>query len=400
MGARAVLLCALGLASAADATACSSDFNCSYNGECKAGVCVCDPAWKGTFCHALNLLPAANGTGLNQLHDEVPISHWGSAVLPGEDGLFHMWASEFVESCGVHAWKSNSRIVHATSPTVVGPYTRREVVWPVFAHEPQVIRAPSGEYVMYFTYYPGGPATVDGICNCSGSGGSSHQKPGLPPCGGLPKNVSNPGPLSTYFSYASDPNGPWSKPELLIATEGRFDTNLSPYIFANGSVLGWTRGQIWTATHWKNVSSWVETGRPESRSLGYAEGEDPFIWRDAKGRFHIVSHNGKIHTGGSDSQPLGDCGRHLFSETGLAGTWYGAPNASLPDGGCAYPRVNISWADGSLKHFSSRERPHLILGKDTHTILALTNAVIDSPDLPTNQVDKAFNLVQPVKTAQ
>ena len=65
----------------------------------------------GKFCHVLNLLPASNNTGLNQLHVVPPTSHWGAAVLMGDDGMYHMWASEIINSCGIHTWCSNSRIV-------------------------------------------------------------------------------------------------------------------------------------------------------------------------------------------------------------------------------------------------------------------------------------------------
>ena len=53
--------------------------------------------------------------------------------------------------CGINAWTENSRIVHATAPTATGTYTRREQVFGVFSHEPAATRAPSGEFVIYFT---------------------------------------------------------------------------------------------------------------------------------------------------------------------------------------------------------------------------------------------------------
>ena len=63
-----------------------------------------------------------------------------------------MWAAEMTESTGIKAWITNSQIVHAVAefdtPT---HFERREVVMPVFAHEPTVSRAPTGEWVMYFT---------------------------------------------------------------------------------------------------------------------------------------------------------------------------------------------------------------------------------------------------------
>ena len=55
------------------------------------------------------------------------------------------------------------------------------------------------------------------------------------------------------------------------------------------------------------------------------EGEDPSLWVDKDGHWHLVSHNGDR---GADYLPhnaSGDCGRHYFSATGAAGTWHVAP---------------------------------------------------------------------------
>ena len=67
-----------------------------------------------------------------------------------------MWASEITRHCGIHRWISNSIVVHAVSE---GPpewnFERKEEVFPLFSHEPIVARAPTGEYVMYFTHFDG-----------------------------------------------------------------------------------------------------------------------------------------------------------------------------------------------------------------------------------------------------
>jgi hypothetical protein len=56
------------------------------------------------------------------------------------------------DGVGIKAWITNSQVVHAVadSPTT-SPYRfmRKEVVAPVFAHEPTVSRAPTGEWVMF-----------------------------------------------------------------------------------------------------------------------------------------------------------------------------------------------------------------------------------------------------------
>jgi EGF-like domain len=37
--------------------ACSTTTDCSLNGVCTNGLCVCEPAWMGVDCGTLNLLP-------------------------------------------------------------------------------------------------------------------------------------------------------------------------------------------------------------------------------------------------------------------------------------------------------------------------------------------------------
>ena len=47
-----------------------------------------------------------------------------------------MWAAEMTEHCGIGAWGQNSRVIRATSDSPGGEYTRSQVVWEVFSHEP------------------------------------------------------------------------------------------------------------------------------------------------------------------------------------------------------------------------------------------------------------------------
>ena len=104
---------------------CSGHMGCSLNGKCLDAVCVCDLAWKGPACARLAILPtirnepAAAYGGDSQLPN---MSSWGGSVLRDDDGIYHLWVSEFVNGCGLSAWLSNSHVVHATvsAPSTMG----------------------------------------------------------------------------------------------------------------------------------------------------------------------------------------------------------------------------------------------------------------------------------------
>merc|ERR1719506_2408087 len=121
-------------------------------------------------------MPPAKGTGLHTREADGSItSSWGGTVLY-EEGMYHMWAAEMTRHCGIDSWTENSRIVHATSPTADGVYTRQEEVFGVFAHEPNAVRDPvTGEIVLFFTAnFSDGPSRA--VCNCSDGSSSAAGK--------------------------------------------------------------------------------------------------------------------------------------------------------------------------------------------------------------------------------
>merc|ERR1711974_8267 len=106
----------------------------------------------------------------------------------------------------------------------------------------------------------------------------------------------------------------------------------------DGSLLGMNRWDIVTAADWRNQSSYMDRGRtlaPGAPSIG----EDPDIWKDRDGNWHMLSHNGARN--GSTYDGTGDCGRHFFSATGDAHTWDAAPTSKEKLGGCAYNRTAV-----------------------------------------------------------
>jgi len=289
---RAILLVVLCLAVAVAVAhkhkqQCSNRADCAYNGECVAGKCNCVSQYIGAQCDQFNFEPHNHGEGLRTVQDNgQQVSSWGGSVLLAEDGTYHMWAAEMTEGTGIKAWITNSQVVHA----VAGPdfrFLRQEVVFPVFAHEPTVSRAPTGEWVMYFTtnYGEKSGSQCNPPCTCSnGNGSSCLSCPNDQQCTANPRS-----PMSTRMSFASHPDGPWSTPVLVPApTSG--DTNLACVIHANSSLtcMGPGLGMLFSSD-WRKVSQyhWYEP-------KGEIRGEDPMLYVDPHDLdvLHCVTHGG------------------------------------------------------------------------------------------------------------
>ena len=412
----AFLFATLLLASRIDGKSCGrptnppSSFNCSYNGACQLdGKCRCFSGWKGQYCQSLDLLPATNSSGLNLLGPPHYTSTWGGSVLyDANDGLYHMYASEISNHCGIHRWLSDSIVVHATSQGAKDgwKFERQEAidVLPKFSHEPVAVRDPSsGATVLFVSHYPGGDASdcPDKICRCNdGSSWAGGERCGNE-CG-----ISGNATVYSYFTYSSSKIGngsAWSKLTSLASVQSnpQIDMNLAPVIREDGSLLAWTRWTIWEASNWTDPKTYRNMGPGpdfDSDPPTPWEGEDPSVWIDADGRYHMLSHNGdRGQTYAHNAS--GDCGRHYFSTNGKAGTWRVAPLLPEADlGGCAYLRtVPFDNAEPVSRDFTfyRRERPHLIFDLDGVTPVALSTAVIDSP---VYGCDRSYTLVQPIKT--
>ena len=87
---------------------CSSNMDCSLNGVCTNGDCVCDPGWithadipLSTKCGLLDFLPAPSDTSFHGL--DVNKSSWGGSVLnlapPTSDPKWFMFSAEMTHDC-------------------------------------------------------------------------------------------------------------------------------------------------------------------------------------------------------------------------------------------------------------------------------------------------------------
>jgi hypothetical protein len=431
----ALPLLRLGLAAPAAAASCKDAADCGYLGECgSAGACVCEHPWTGPECNRLALADAAPG-----LH-ETDTSTWGGSVLHGDDGRLYMYSAEMVAHCGIQSWTRNSRVIVASADNAGAPFRFERELFGVFSHEPAAARAPTGEYVVYFTTTTLGCGTY-GACVpakiCSGMGNGSTCNPGGPVCwtnctgtAGTPEVChdarTEASPLTrfpTYMSYAMHPLGPFSTPVMVYngsdgggALRGypfppaTGDTNMAGVILNDGSLVGMWRGDrksfdvkpnviqfeySMRAKNWKDPSTY-EWGHAvaannifpsivppgETRTCGI---EDPTLWLDSKGIVHAVVHNFRA-------------GGHAASaDRGKTWRWYGG-NCSAKVGPASIDWSRSVWpesfafatAPGKMVTPSRRERPHCIVDPKTKRVTAVTNA------LQLGEADITQTLVQPV----
>jgi len=257
-------------------TNCERHLDCEFNGECRFGKCVCDKGWTGRFCSSLNLAPAR----LNNGYRKHNISSWGGNILnlsDAEKPSFHLFVSEIVGGCGLTSWGGNSKIIHAVSSQVDGPYEKVGDAVGVWAHNPQVILAPDGTFLLYHI--------GRGTNNTSPQECSEHQ--GTTPNAMRSSFSKTSIPKFTFpIHYSSSPQGPWALFEAEVSFDVGSNANPAPYMFPNGTVVIVFNAKdmaLASATTWRGPYVF-------QRSHTCGAGEDPFLYADKRGNFHCLSH--------------------------------------------------------------------------------------------------------------
>lgn len=276
------------IAAAAQAVPCTSDWDCSLNGICTAGACVCDAGWT-TLPHGVNnaMLPGcgyldflpANTSACGPacafhggVNDNTSTSSWGGSVieLNSSNGTreFWMYAAEFANHCDLGAWGTNSQVVAAVSSAPTGPFIRQNVAVPTWSHNPEVIRAPDGTLII-FTLGSGKPNGA--LQNCSGSTGSVYMHGVASATSSIPSvglKYSRSGrrshvPANFTLHSSRSPLGPWAATTVQIegwnASWNLGNWNPAPVMLPDGSVrvmahtsyVGWSGEVILEAPSWK-----------------------------------------------------------------------------------------------------------------------------------------------------
>jgi len=366
-----VIVAALAAATSASALPCESDWDCALNGLCVSGACACDAPWAdgvGGACTSLVALPAPisacgpacafHGNTTDVSGRPVNSSTWGARVVRAADGSFRMAVNEYAFGCGLSTWRSNSQIAWAAAATPLGPFRKLGVAVPYWATNPTVFSTPAGGLAIVTC---GGGS----VCAIGAASTPSNNTPecdnGAPcPCVGPPPGrchyVQPSANATNVFHVApdlatADSVFPWATLNVTIVnfTLGQWIPDLvnpSPLVLANGTALIMVhsagtgggapvilRSVAGGADGWAGPYEVMTTAQARSWNGSVAGTEDPFLWQDARGNFHVMYH--RLNSGW--------LGQHAWSRDGF--TWSSTAPAynnsfALEDGSALTPGAN------------------------------------------------------------
>lgn len=317
---------------------------------------------------------------------------WGSSIVKGEDGKYHMFVSRFPKSLPFHpGWMIASEIVHATSDTPEGPYKFSDIALPArgaqywdgrSTHNPRILKYQNKYYLIYMgSTHPFANPTYEQLTLDSPWCiiGRSNKRIGL--------------------AVADSPYGPWKRfDEPILKTKPNtfysfLTSNPSPIIQEDGSVMMIFKGRTYIgdnkfsdmalgmayAPSIEGPYKVLNNDQPIFQVNGQGEAEDPFLWKDNKG-YHAIF---KDHVSKFTGEQGGGVMAH--SKDGIRWTVDKDPKA--------YSRT-VEWEDGKVEMQGQLERPFLLFenGKATYAFFATMNG----PGGFENAT-KSWNMVIPIK---
>lgn len=364
------------------AFACTTDDDCSLNGVCQQGTCLCDAGWIASDCSRLDFRPATRNTGYNRTAEG--ISSWGAKIVqdPSDSKVFHLFMAQFADNCSLDYWTPYSTVVRATSTAgPAGPYQFGAEIVGTFAHNPTVVWSEADG--LYLLVHIGCPRTVLDTCTSQ-----------VFSCG--PGNTENGESGISLWSSPDLQNWAFHGQVMSGNVNGTWDadtTNPSPFPLWSSNnhtseILMAYRGCVWNCgdgLEQIGVAVAANFTGPYVRAHDYPvfpdDAEDPFVWRDKRGNFHMLLHALESADNGVGSGPK--VGRHAYAR-GWDGQWT-YNNKTL-----AYSTY-VEFTDGTATNYSRRERPQLFFSDDGEmTPLFLTNGV---QEVDTSQ---SYTIVQPI----
>lgn len=356
---------------------CDSDWDCSLGGVCTSSKCVCDVWWTGPQCTFLNLQPAES---LSSQGLQVPnYFSWGGHPVQDANGEYHLFASFMCDHASLDQWTTKSSVAHATSAKPEGPFVfppglDKQLVVPPWSHGAYIVRDPPTQKYLLWHLGDGriDPKTFSPCYNSSQSSVDGtfpdvhirETDAAVPP-----RSTLAPGQRQAFVEVADSVLGPWTSFNNNTGVTVSFPPgswtnsidNPAPYIFENGTTLLFFRSETCPKNWGALAPACIGVARADTwqgpytslftEPITHPEGEDPAVFQDPRGNFHMLTNVNTYHARCGAGVP---CGGHAWSLDGL--TW---SNQSVG----AFGPV-IRFTNGSYFHGAYAERPQVFQAAD------------------------------------
>ena len=318
---------------------------------------------------------------------------WGSSVIKGDDGKYHMFVSRWPKFLPFHpGWMVESEIVHAVSDTPEGPYEFVDVALPArgpeywdgrATHNPQILKY-GDTYVLIYTgttnpfYDITNPDTLT-LASAFTTVARANKRIGM--------------------ATSKSPYGPWERRDepVLDVRPGTFysflTSNPAPWINEDGSVTMLFKSRAYKEDYPFQTSMMIGVARAPSIHGPFevvgdepvfgidkmGEIEDPFLWKDESGYHMLAKDQRGTITGNRHAGIL------AHSKDGIH--WV------LDEESLAYTR-EVRWSDGQTKVMGQLERVFGLI--EDWQITHLFFATMDGPGGFAHGT-RSWNMVIPLK---
>lgn len=276
-----------------------------------AAASCCPPA----STDDLNLGAMIQPVSEENILDQPEFYNWGSSIIKGEDGKYHLFYAQMTKELGFYSWMTDGLISRAVSDHPTGPYEYVETVlegrgqphWDAHtAHNPRITKFGDKYYLYYISTNPNGNEfnaeemllarrlySTEGMTDAEKRAKRAEAEV-------FRKQFQNNQRIGV--AVADSVTGPWTRlDEPIVSPSGPIDRmTCNPAVVArpDGGYLMFVRGIQANIEEFKRSSAIALADSPvgpwviqEKAAVADLNSEDPAVWYDSKRqRYYAIYH--------------------------------------------------------------------------------------------------------------
>jgi hypothetical protein len=319
-------------------------WDCSLGGVCNTSqVCQCDAWFTGPTCALLNLQAPDDDQGGSCGSGFASYYSWGGRALEGSDGKFHASISFLCRHASLSEWTSVSSSAHMVADSPAGRYTWGgeqcvgEICTPSivpWSHNTVLLEDDDAGAQKYQIWHVGDssadPSKWSPCFNFSEVGTPL----ALPRPAAAQRSPTQPSPgNAAYVATGPSLSGPWTKwdnnGQIGINFTGSWTNSLAgnpaPLVMPDGSINLYFTAVPCPPNSGAKASNCIAVAssptwegpfqmRAAQHPITYPESEDPSVFRDPRGNYHLLTNVNTCHQRCAQGV---ECGGHAWSRDGF-----------------------------------------------------------------------------------